>query len=72
MPGLQMRYFVLKPSGSTAYNIASRKAMREYSKAIADENPELAIDLEKWIAEEDLKHYTRLSLCTKGDKHEEI
>jgi chromosome segregation ATPase len=48
MTGLEMKYFVLKPSGGSPYHQASRNAMREYAKHIRRENPELYYDLEKW------------------------
>lgn len=52
MSGLQMKYFVLKPSGDDKYAEASRKAMRAYSNHIQNENPELAEDLRKWADSE--------------------
>ena len=56
MGGLQMKYFVLKPAGSSPYAKASRAAMREYARKIRDANPELATDLDAWEAEERLRH----------------
>jgi len=52
MSGLQMKYFVLKPSGNDKYAEASRKAMRAYAMTIQNENPELAEDLRKWSDKE--------------------
>lgn len=48
MAGLQMKYFVLKPSGDDAYAKASRAAMRAYAIRIMEENPELARELTDW------------------------
>lgn len=48
MPGLMMKYFVLKPNGNDAYARASRMAMRTYAHFIENENPELARDLMDW------------------------
>jgi len=47
--GLEMKYFVLKPSGDNAYARASRKAMVAYGEYIERENPELAEDLYAWV-----------------------
>ena len=55
MSGLIMKYFVLKPSGSDAYAVASRKAMRAYANAIRAENPELSSELWEWCARETLE-----------------
>ena len=50
MPGLQMKYFVLKPKGDDPYARASRAAMHHYAKFIEQENPELAKELRDWAA----------------------
>ena len=50
--GLEMRYFVLKPSGETKYHEASRDAMRAYADTIEQVNPELAKDLREWARRE--------------------
>lgn len=55
MDGLKMKYFVLKPKGNNPYAKASRAAMFAYSKSIEDENYKLAIDLEQWAGEEEVK-----------------
>ena len=47
--GLQIKYFVLKPSGDNPYSEASRKAIRAYAQAIQKENPQLCEDLRKWV-----------------------
>lgn len=52
MPGLQMKYFVLKPRGTDAYASASRAAMHQYAKFIEHENPKLAKELREWAADE--------------------
>lgn len=51
MTGLEMKYFVLNPRKHDAYGIASRQAIREYARIIFHENPELAADLEAWLAD---------------------
>lgn len=48
MNGLQMKYFVLKPTGNNSYATASRRAMLEYAKVIRDTNSELADELRSW------------------------
>ena len=52
MPGLQMKYFVLKPNGTDAYAKASRSAMMVYAAIIRKENNELANDIVNWVEEE--------------------
>jgi len=49
MAGLQMKYFVLKPTGEDLYAGASRLAMLEYARVIEPENPELAKELREWV-----------------------
>ncbi len=52
MPGLLMKYFVLKPKGADRYAEASRQAMGFYAAVINDENPELADALREWVTTE--------------------
>ncbi len=55
MPGLQMKYFVLRPhskSKNDPYARASRNAMQTYAESIQDENPDLYNDLKNWIVNE--------------------
>lgn len=52
MNGLLLKYFVLKPAGSDAYAQASRMAMEEFARDIADENPVLARELREWTERE--------------------
>lgn len=47
-----MKYFVLKPRGSSPYHHASRAAMYAYADAIEDENDQLAEDLRMWAGKE--------------------
>lgn len=47
-PGLQMKYFVLKPKGDDLYACASRRAMRQYALTIRRANPQFAHDLLAW------------------------
>jgi len=49
--GLTMKYFVLKPYGTDAYAIASRKAIMEYSNSIEKTNEQLATDLRCWVVD---------------------
>ena len=51
--GLLMKYFVLKPRGTDAYAQASQTAMYAYARAIKEENPVLAYELESWAAREE-------------------
>jgi len=53
MPGLQMKYFVLKPAGSGKYAEASRIAMLAYADIIKSENLDLFLDITKWVQEEE-------------------
>lgn len=49
---LEMKYFVLKPKGTTEYSTASRKAMRTYADQIQFINPGLCRDLREWADRE--------------------
>lgn len=51
--GLLMKYFVLKPGGADEYAMASRHAMRAYSRRIAFENSKLAEQLQSWADREE-------------------
>ena len=53
MPGLLMKYFVLKPKGKDMYAIASRAALRAYARIIERENKQMAVDLREWADRED-------------------
>lgn len=55
MAGLMLKYFVLKPKGSSPYSKASRAAMRAYADVIEGENYDLADNLRNWVAEEQMK-----------------
>jgi len=59
MPGLVMKYFVLKPAGDDMYARASRMAMGKYADVIAQENPELAHQLREWRDQENAESYAR-------------
>lgn len=50
--GLIMKYFVLKPAGTSPHAAASRRAMRVYADEISDTLPELALDLREWADRE--------------------
>ena len=50
--GLQMKYFVVKPSGVDAYATASRQAIIGYGMVIKPFDPELAEDLFNWAKRE--------------------
>jgi hypothetical protein len=54
MPGLEMKYFVLKPKGDDIYAEASRSAMRIYASTIQALNPGLAHDLMSWVSREEM------------------
>lgn len=47
---LVMKYFVLKPSGSDPYAVASRDAMVAYAKSISGYDGALSIELLDWVA----------------------
>lgn len=50
--GLQMRYFILKPSGNEPHHAASRAALAAYAESIRSTNLQLADDLLKWVIRE--------------------
>lgn len=70
MPGLEMRYFILKPKGNKEHNRASRIAIRHYAKHIRNENPEFAHQLHKWADEEGIEasELTLRELRDQGDE----
>ena len=52
MPGLEMKYFVLKPKAEDLkdpYARASRRALQAYAYNIELDNPELARQLTDWV-----------------------
>jgi hypothetical protein len=53
MSGLQMKYFVLKPSGDSLHAQACRAAMKVYAAVIEFENKELAEDIREWVKREE-------------------
>lgn len=55
MSGLEMRYFVLKPSGTDAYAAASREAMKAYAECIRNLNPQFSSDLLAWAEKEEVE-----------------
>lgn len=48
MTGLVMKYFVLKPGGTSKYAQASRRALHSFASFIRTENPLLAEELLEW------------------------
>jgi hypothetical protein len=58
MPGLRMKYFVLKPESkikNDVYAQASRKAMRAYASHIFKVDQEFATELRAWADNEQQK-----------------
>ena len=49
---LEMKYFVLKPSGRSPFSEASRAAMGAYADIIYDIDPCLAEELRNWAVRE--------------------
>lgn len=54
---LKMKYFVLKPSGTDKFAIASRKAMIKYADHIManaenDDDKEFAMEIHRWVGDE--------------------
>lgn len=47
--GLLLKYFVLKPAGSSPYAIASRAAMDHFAESIRRHDPDLAETLTEWV-----------------------
>jgi hypothetical protein len=45
---LYLKYFVLKPGGTSPHAMASREAMFRYAECIEDHDPELAQQLCDW------------------------
>ena len=60
---LEMKYFVLKPVPKTKddkYALASREAMRTYATIIETVDPDLSLDIKRWIADiEDQIYYKK-------------
>lgn len=54
---LEMKYFVLKPRGNDAFAQASRAAMREYARVIAEVDQKLADELDVWANKESIATY---------------
>ena len=53
MKGLQMKYFVLKPGGNDVFAKASRVAMIRYAGEIMDTDRGFALDIIKWVGDEE-------------------
>lgn len=53
--GLEMRYFVLKPSAEGEHGRASRAALRTYARMTS--NASLAHDLNRWADDEQAKTF---------------
>ena len=51
--GLLLKYFVLKPRGTSAHAKASREAMLTYATWIKEEDSSLASSLRRWVSEEE-------------------
>jgi hypothetical protein len=56
MEGLKLKYFVLKPAGTTLHAYACREAMRVYANVIEQENPVFAKEIMEWVDHEELKN----------------
>ena len=50
MSDLFMKYFVLKPSGTDIYAMASREAMLAYAGVVRHEDEALADRIEQWVS----------------------
>lgn len=50
---LEMKYFVLKPAGSSPHAYAAREALYAYAFEIEAHDPELAKALREWAERED-------------------
>ncbi len=55
MSGLELRYFVLKPSAAGLHGKACRAALRKYASMMLETEPELAADLRAWCDAEQEK-----------------
>lgn len=55
MSGLEMRYFILKPSAAGLHGAASRAVLRKYASMMAETEPEFASDLHAWADAEQSK-----------------
>lgn len=62
-----MKYFVLKPAGTTLHALACREAMRTYADFIEEEIPELAEDLREWADYEELYNQNEQRLASIGE-----
>jgi len=52
MPGLEMKYFVLRPAKDNWHGRASRAAMLAYALEVESEKPELAKEIREWVERE--------------------
>jgi hypothetical protein len=59
MSELQMKYFVLRPKGTDLHAKASRAAMRQYAKVMAEENAQLAVEVLAWATNEQTEAFPR-------------
>jgi hypothetical protein len=55
MPGLQMKYFVLRPAKNDWHGRASRAALSAYASAVESEHPELCAEIRAWVDQEEVK-----------------
>lgn len=67
---LEMKYFVLKPSGKTIYAHASRQAMYAYAEAIEDDDMLLAKSLNEWAEDEEKRSKNR-GIYRSDDENED-
>lgn len=52
---MNLKYFVLKPEGTSSYARASRVAMRVFASEIEQDNLQLAADVKQWVYLEERK-----------------
>lgn len=55
MDGLLLKYFVLKPGGTSTHAEASRAAMLSYAAVVERDNPTFARELREWVRREEPK-----------------
>jgi hypothetical protein len=69
--GLLMKYFVLKPKGTSLHARASRRAMRSYAALIEQENQQFADELRAW-ADAEFSAAVEAGMVSDADKFPEM
>lgn len=63
---MELKYFTLKPRGTTPYARASRAAMRTFAAEIEQDNLKLSAEVKQWVHEEERKLITEAKHEAQG------